>query len=210
MSSEAQRKDLLSQLFVVLLIGLAYQEMIEPVRNTIRSQGVTFSLLALSATFFLTSLRFFIGAQLHLVDKSITRPRTPIWIIDFMVIIFEMILFIFLGGLTSMEANQNAHFNFLQILMAIYAIDILWVLNQYLLGWIVPSLAREQIPWQWAVINLAALLFLSPIFVFRIGAFSDLGLAIMLLVNVVAFVVDVFVVDVFYVVKEPKTPIVIT
>jgi biotin transporter BioY len=206
-SDLADRKDLLSQLFVVLLIGLAYQEMIRPVRDWVRAYGVTYSVLVLTAAFFLTSLRFFIGAQLHLVDESITRPRSPIWIMDFMVIAFEMILFIFLGGLTSVNANANAHYDFLEILILILAVDILWVVAQFVLGLLSSKMSRADIPWKWATINLASLLLLGVIYLLGLSPFSTLGLSIIFAVSALAFIFDVFVVDYFNVVKDPKTPL---
>lgn len=207
MTKLAERKDLLAQLFIVVLIGLAYQEMVPPVRDTVRLQGVTFHLAALFSIFVLTSLRFFIGAQLHLIDESITRPRSAIWMFDFLVSVVVMIVFIFLGGLTSVEANEGATFDFVQLLALIYVIDVVWVLLQFVLSKISQRWYRSAIPWQWALINLAALAVIVPLYLAERDIFSVRSLAILLVVNAAAFVLDVFVVDYFSVVKEPKVPI---
>lgn len=206
-SKQVERRDLLAQLFIVVLIGLAYQEMIPPVRDSLGSQGITFPIFVLFSVFFLTSLRFFIGAQLHLIDESITGSRSAIWIFDFMVIVFEMIIFIFLGGLTSVEANIGAHFDFIQLLAFIYVVDVVWVAFQFVLSRASQRWYRADVPWQWAVINLVALAIIVPLYLSKIGIFTNLSLAILLIVNAVAFVLDVLVVDYFSVVKGPSDPV---
>lgn len=206
-SKQIERRDLLAQLFIVVLVGLAYQEMVPPVRDAVRLNGITFPVFVLFTVFFLTSLRFFIGAQLHLIDESIAGSRSAIWMFDFIIIAFEMILFIFLGGLTSLQANTNAHFDFVQLLMAIYVVDIIWVVVQTGLSKVSERWYRSAVPWQWAAINLGALAIIAPVYYSQIGPFSDLGLAILLAVNIVAFVLDVLVVDYFSIVRERSVPI---
>lgn len=204
MTRQAERRNLLAQLFVVLLIGLAYQEMIPPVRDTVRQQGITFPTIALFAVFFLTSLRFFIGAQLHLVDENITRGGSYVWLFDFIIIAFEMIIFVFLGGLTSLQANAGAHFDFVQLLMFIYVVDILWVVLQFALEKAHSNWARASIPWKWAAINLGALVIIVPVYFSTVGAFTTLGLWILLIVNTIAFVLDVIQVDYFNVMRPSE------
>src|SRR3972149_10919931 len=207
MSKQADRKNLLAQLFVVLLIGLAYQEMIPPIRDDVRAFGLTFPPLALFLVFFLTSLRFFIGAQLHLVDEAITEAGPFIWLFDFIFIAFEMIIFVFLGGLTTLAANTEAHFDFIQLLMFIYGVDVLWVAGQFLLAKLHSGFHREQVPWKWAAINLVAIALIAAVYNSAIGGFSQAGLWALLVINAIAFILDVIIVDYFRVVR-PSEPLI--
>src|SRR3989304_2628517 len=161
MSKQADRKNLLAQLFVVLLIGLAYQEMIPPIRDDVRAFGLTFPTLAL--------------------------------------------FFVFLGGLTTLAANTEAHFDFIQLLMFIYGVDVLWVAGQFLLAKLHSGFHREQVPWKWAAINLVAIALIAAVYNSAIGGFSQAGLWALLVINAIAFILDVIIVDYFRVVR-PREP----
>ena len=38
---KAEKRNLLSSFFITVLIGLAYQEMVSPVRESVRASGIT-------------------------------------------------------------------------------------------------------------------------------------------------------------------------
>jgi hypothetical protein len=191
------RRNLLSQLFVVLLVGLAYQEMVAPVSDTLHTRGWEWGTFALVVTFLLTSLRFFFGAQLHLVDENLLKLDGRIWFTDFTIISLEMLVLIFLGGVASVDATQTAAIGFYEYLMALLVIDIAWVVAfQWLPGKLFASW-RRTVMWKWAVLNGSLLV---PVLVLRYvmpHPYDLLALAVLALLNVVVFVLDVFWADYF-------------
>jgi CDP-diglyceride synthetase len=57
---QAEKRNLLSSFFITVLIGIAYQEMIAPVRESVRASGITLGTSILMAVFFLTGIRFWL------------------------------------------------------------------------------------------------------------------------------------------------------
>jgi hypothetical protein len=131
---QTEKRNLLSSFFITVLIGLAYQEMITPVRDSVRASGITSGTSLLMAVFFLTSIRFFMGNQLHLVSKSMINMPGIVWFYDLMVIICQSVVLILLGGVSSVEANHNIKIGFMDLLIALYAIDVVWIASQWLCG----------------------------------------------------------------------------
>jgi len=191
-----ERRNLLAQLFVVLLLGVAYQEMISPIKSVIRVEGFSTEAVVFFGVFFLTSLRFFIGAQLHLVNESLLKMRSGVWFFDFMIIIFEMVIFIFLGGVASFDAGRLAGIDFFELLMTVYIVDIFWVILQVALGKIFSSWKRSFIPLKWALINLGALLSTALLYCSS-AVYSGAGMIIFGAVNAIAFIIDIFFIDYF-------------
>jgi hypothetical protein len=62
------KRKLISSIFITMLIGISYKEMLAPVSNSVRASGFTAGTMFLAIIFFLTSMRFFIGNQLHLLS----------------------------------------------------------------------------------------------------------------------------------------------
>ena len=106
--------------------------------------------------FFLTSMRFFIGNQLHLLNESLTRMPGNVWLYDLMVIIAQSVAFIFLGGVCSPEANRSAKIGFVEILIVIYVIDVLWIVSQWIIGRLKAEYKREFVPWVWGILNISS------------------------------------------------------
>lgn len=200
--SQAEKRNLLSSFFVVVLIGLAYQEMIPPVRDSVRSLGVTFQTLALFSIFFMTSVRFFIGNQLHLTSDSLIKMPGFIWLYDLIVIISQCVLFIFMAGVTTLVQNQNARIGFFAILASIYMIDVVWIISQWLLGKINKNWRRGFIPWAWAILNTVLIIAILVSDYSIHDLYSNIGLIVMLLVNLTGFIFDVLLVDYYKVINE--------
>jgi len=142
-------------------------------------------------------VRCFIGVQLHLVEKSLLAIKGRVWFYDFLIILFEMLLFIFLGGVTSLEANKDTAVDFFEFLMAIYLLDILWVITQSLFGIIFTGWRRSFIPWYWAVLNSVALILIFLIYNLSPDPFATFPLLIFGAINVLAFISDVILVEYF-------------
>jgi hypothetical protein len=196
---QVARRNLITSIFVALLIAIAYQETVSPVRSSIRESGITLGTMSLFIVFFLTSLRFFIGGVLHLMNKNLYR-RGTVWFYDFMIIVLECTILIFLGGNSAAEENRIARLDFVQLLILLYVVDILWIISQWFMGRVANSWHREFIPWGWCILNTALLAGITLLNVWAHGTYSNWGYALLLAMNIAAFVVDVVLMDYFTIV----------
>lgn len=191
----AEKRNLISSVFITMLIGLAYQEMLTPVRQSIRSSGLTLGTTLLVLIFFFTSMRFFIGNQLHLLSDMLVRMRGDVWFYDFLVITAQTILLAFLGGVSSAELCKVTRIGFVEILMALYITDITWVVSQWIIGTLFHSWHREFVPWAWAVLNTILVISILILKMSIHDVCSNIGLILLGVVNGLAFVVDIILVD---------------
>jgi len=192
---QAERRNMMSSFFVTLLIGLAYEQMASPVRESISVSGITFGTFALVATFFVVSIRFFVGNQLHLLSESLTKIPGLAWLYDLIVIILQSTLLVFIGGDTTIKQNQGASIGFAGLLIALYVIDVLWIVSQWALGKLIPGWKRAFIPWVWGILNTALVVCVVFLSIIIKDIYSTTGLAWLLVLNFLAFVVDVILVD---------------
>jgi hypothetical protein len=96
LDSSARTRNELTLMFIGVMVAIAYEQMVSPVRRSVLIDGLSLPTCALVVTFLATTLRFFIGALLHLYDMA----KDPLsWLIDFLVIFFECLIMIFMGGL---------------------------------------------------------------------------------------------------------------
>jgi hypothetical protein len=190
-----ERRNLISSVFVAMLLGIAYQEMLNPVRDSVRTSGLKAVNVFLALSFFFTSIRFFIGNQLHLLSESSASIRGDIWLYDFLVIVIQSIFICFLGGVSSEEVNRITHVTFFDILIILYLLDISWVVSQAILGKFIVAWRRPSIPWPWAALNaslLAGTLLIRHTFMDLFGFWS---LATLMGLNIVGFIIDIMMLD---------------
>lgn len=192
---QIERRNFLSSIFVVILIGLAYQEMVAPVRESVRVSGITLGTVVLFTIFFLTSMRFFMGNQLHLMSDSLVKMKGVVWFYDLMVIIFQTTIMVFLGGEASVEASRTAQIGFVELLIALYAVDVLWIISQWVLGKTVKGWRRSFIPWAWGILNSLLILSMILLSLFVNDIYSNTGLIWLGILNIIGFIVDVLLVD---------------
>ena len=195
-AQQIRNKNLLSSFFITLLITSAYGEMTLSIKDAIQTDAFNLEIMFLPAVFFFVSVRFFVGNQLHLLDDSLAKLPGLVWLYDLMVIICQCIILFLLGGLTSAEGNRSVPITFLDLLILLYVIDVLWIVSQWALKKVFRSWNREFIPWAWAILNsvLIGLFFLLD-FVFADVISSRIGLISLLLLSVLGFVVDVVLID---------------
>jgi hypothetical protein len=195
MNRQIDKRNLISSFFITVLIGIAFKEMIDTIKNPIINNGITINNSFLGLTFFLVSIRFFIGNQLHLFSDSFLKTPGLLWLFDLIVIIAESIILIFLGGLCIVDKNLNIRIGFKEFLVMLFSIDVFWVFTQWLFGKIIKTWERITIPWDWAKLNgiLLVLLLLSDIIFDNI--YSDLGLVFLMITNLIAFIFDVILID---------------
>lgn len=199
--TSADKRNLLSSVFIGLLLALAYQEMVPPARESFRSDGPTFGLAILLSIFFLTTMRFFIGAILHLVSDDLVKLPGGHWFIDFMVISVEMTIIIFMGGLVSIDANRSAKFGFFGLLTLLYLVDVLWIFGQWLAGKVKPDLKRPFIPSRWGYLNTVLIVVMLVAFLLWRDLYAFPALIVLGIANVGAFVVDVILIDQYKVLR---------
>lgn len=192
----ATKRNLISSIFIAVLIGIGFQETVSPVRESFRASGFTLGTAALLTIFFLTSLRFFIGNQLHLMNERLTTLPGWIWFYDFAVVVLQCGILIFIAGNTSVKENELARLDFITLLILLYVIDILWIGSQWLTGRIRQEWKRPMVPWAWCILNMGLIASLTIIRYFSGDSqYSDIAMVLFLLANVVAFVVDVILID---------------
>jgi hypothetical protein len=192
---QIEKRNLLSSFFITLLIALAYQEMITPVRESVRASGITLGTSLLVAVFFLTTMRFFVGNQLHLLSDSLVRMPGLVWLYDLMVIIIQSVVLVFLGGVSSVEVNRSITIDFVHLLIALYIIDVAWIISQCVLGKIMSPWQREFIPWAWAILNSVLVVCIIMLNFLISDLYSTIGLIWLFVLNLVGFLVDVVLVD---------------
>jgi len=192
---QIEKRNLLSSFFVTLLIALAYQEMITPVRESVRTSGFTLETFLLMSVFFLTTMRFFVGNQLHLLSESLVTMPGLVWFYDLMIIIIQSVVLTFLGGVSSVEANRQTPVDFVQLLIILYVIDVAWIISQWILGKILPKWRRVFIPWAWGILNSILVICIQAFRFFVNDIYSTFGIVVLFVLNLIGFIVDVVLVD---------------
>lgn len=189
------RRQTIASLFIVVLLGIAYQEMLSPVRDEIRSKGFSISIVFFVLTFFCISMRFFIGNQLHLMCEGVKTLRGDIWLRDFFIIIIEAIFICFLGGVSAPAINEHIPVNFYHLIVIICGIDVAWVLLQWMSGMAWTRWKADFIPWSWAVLNTIVAALTLLIYWRAKDPFGSGPAVAVFAVNLAAFFVDIVLID---------------
>jgi len=189
----------LAGIFITALIAIAYQEMVNVVRDSVREHGITFGTTALAIIFSLTTIRFLVGNQLHLISEAVQSMPGPLWFYDLIIIMAQTVAMIFLGGLASLEISLRLHIAFFDILAVVFILDIFWILSQWVLGRLITGCKRSFVPWGWLWLNIAMTAGLIGAYAIcgKDAMYSDLGLTLILAANILAFAVDIFLLDYF-------------
>jgi len=190
-----EKRNTVATVFITILMGMAYVEMFEPIRESVRHNGFTWPTILLALTFFFLSMRFFVGNQLHLMNQNVVSMRGDMWLYDFLLITFETILLCFLGGLMSIEVNHSTKINFVQLMLFLYAVDVAWVLSLWVIGLVAKKWRRTYVPWAWAILNTFVFISIFLLYHFMPDIFSLLGLLLLFLINIFAFFLDIFLID---------------
>lgn len=199
-AQQVEKRNLLSSFFVTILVAMAYQEMILVVKELVRADRFGLEALLLPITFFFVSVRFFVGNQLHLLSDNLTDLPGLAWLYDLMVIITQSIVLVLLGGATSNESPTSA-IQFIDYMILLYVVDVLWIVTQWLIGRFAPDWRRSFVPWAWAILNTVLVVALFVLGVaFGAGIHTGPGLLCVAGLNILAFVIDVVLVDYYKVI----------
>jgi hypothetical protein len=194
--TQEEKRNVVSSIFVTLLVGIAFREATRPTLDSINEMGITWEVLILLVAFFLTTMRFFIGNQLHLLSQSLLQKAGIVWFFDFAVIVVQSFILTLLGATSSAKSSLGQRVGFLEFLLLLYALDVLWIASQWLMGKLFGATwQRDFIPWAWAVLNFSSTVVFSLIKALTTNVYSGLPLLVIGLVSVIAFTVDVVLVD---------------
>lgn len=81
------------------------------------------------------------------------------------------------------------------MLILLYVVDILWISSQWFIGAIFPLWHRDAIPWPWAALNAVLTICISLSALRVADPYSLKGTALLLVISIVGYVVDVLMVD---------------
>jgi len=192
--TQSEKRNLVSSVFITILLGVAYQEMVGPAKASLQLSGLSLGLIAYFSIFILTTLRFFIGSQIHISDH-LMQMGGKLWFFDLTFISLEMTVMIFMASVSSPDASKIARIPFSHYLITLYSIDVAWIMLQWILAKIWSSWERSFFPWAWALLNSILILLVISIPPIFGGIDTPSGLIAFLTINSVAFVIDVFLVD---------------
>ena len=195
MKNQEERRRRLGSYFITLLIGLSYPQLIGAVQNSLVNTGLSWTTLILPLTYFFISVRFYVGNHVILESDDIVVSEGFNWLYDLMIIMAQSIMLIFLASTSSVEASRKTDIDFFEILIALYVVDISWILSQTLIGRIFPKLRRSSVPYGWALLNAAMVISMVVAKLIIVDIYSTPGLIALFVLNLAAFVVDMVLLD---------------
>ena len=186
-------RTLISSFFITVLTGLAIENSIEPLWIVVK-EGLKNIDLLLGYIFFITTIRFFVGNQLHLYHfEKKSSSNDLMWILDFLFILSEHILLIFAAKSCSIDISTESFGNFFNFILLIILVDIFWVLVQFITNILWVDWKRK-IPWPWFIINsltILSFLVISNYFI----CYSRIGLISCTTIFTIAAIADLYYVD---------------
>ena len=194
-AAAARPLDLVTAVFVSILVGLAFAEMLACLRDAIRKHGIRIDDMLVFLTFFLTGVRFFIGNQLYLSSMSLEKGQEVLWFYDFIVLTLISVMLVMMGSVSSVEGNESSKIGIYPMLIGLYVSDVLWIGSHKFLSVAGLSSRSAPPPLEWAVLNIALILSVLVIAVLaRRNLYSRRALAALGFVNGAAFIVDLYLV----------------
>jgi hypothetical protein len=184
------RRRELASFLVTMLAGIAYGKTFDAGRPF----EVSLESLLLLGSFFLIATRFFIGNLPVLLSGG---NGGMAWFYDLLVITVQSSLLIVLAGVSPVAANLGGDMGFVEWMLALYLMDIVWIASKVLPGRGTLSWREADVPWPWFWLNviLSLATFIFDRWIFE-GAMYSRGAIIFLFVsNALGFLFDVLVAD---------------
>ena len=135
------------------------------------------------------------GNQLHLMSEALLRMKGEVWFYDLIVIILQTTIMVFLGGVSSVEASRDAKIGFVELIIALYALDVIWIFSQWAIGKVSRTWQRNFIPWAWGALNTILIVALIVLRLSVSDVYANNGLIWFGALNGIAFFIDVMLVD---------------
>jgi cation transport ATPase len=186
-----ERRALIASVYVSALLAVAFQEAVDAVKGVVQESGFHWYSLAVFVVFFLTATRFLIGNLKHL-HRERELPEW-LWLVDFVVISVESIVLIFMGGVASVPFPRRS--TFYDLILALFVIDLGWMLGQWILGEINAGWAHKRPHLAWAWLNAGLLVTIGILWLIRTDLYDVPTLAVFLALAVAGFVLDIFLFD---------------
>jgi hypothetical protein len=196
-------RALVSQILIGTLASVAFGVAVPPVSAAFHDHGLSINSSALFAIFFLTQFRFLLGDLMHLQSDEFGDEDSGMnWTVDLFFIIGESVVLIFIASNTSISQSITAHFGFFDLLIFLYGLDVVWLgliwfldrlpMPRNISGY--PFRRKGEIKIKWAVLNIVlGVLTYSVGVVGRHEPYTAVSLWILVMINVGAFIVDIFV-----------------
>lgn len=191
----ARKRKNLGSLFLTVLVGLSYPELISTINKPINSGDILLADVLLPVTFFFISVRFYIGNYLFLESDAVDELHGFNWLFDVIIIMLQSLVIIYLAKTASLEASKSSVVGFIDLLIVLYSIDVAWILCQWLFGLIYPTLRRRSVPWGWAVLNVAIVVAMFACDALIGNVYSQAGVIAIMVINLAGFAVDVVLLD---------------
>lgn len=103
-----ERRVALATISVSMLLAFAFEQMASGIIETFSRQQLTLGAYALIVVFITTSVRFFIGNQLHLISDDWKQPHPRfLWMADYIIVIFQTIVIVVWAHLCSPHLNRG-------------------------------------------------------------------------------------------------------
>lgn len=191
----------LSEFFVIVLIGVAYEAAVEPVAEALRHRNHLFGTLLLLFIFVTVTFRFLVGNFHHLNSPHWNVTPRYVLLYDMCWIGVESVAMIFLGAFTSIESNETAHahdsVDYAILLMVLFGLDMIWIFTQWCLDRMSRTFGIGQwqrahgIPWHWFAINFVPIFILLALKCLKQDVLSERVLFALAVINLGTFVFDV-------------------
>ncbi len=140
--------------FIGLLIAIAFQEMVAPVKASLDRSGITFNDIALSTAFFVLATATFLFGQYNLLFVAYQGFE---WLANFLFYTLECLLFIFLGGETTVSASKLGRFGFFDYLLVYFVLETVWNLLTLVRNALKHDSAAIEAQFPYVVVTVVAL-----------------------------------------------------
>jgi hypothetical protein len=201
-NSSADKRILIASIFVVILLGIAFDQMFSVMIPLLKNHTLQFGDITLCLIFLITTFRFFIGNQLHLLNEEVVMLRGVLWMYDLLMITLQTLMLVVLGSMSVLHSNEVRP-DFFSYICVLYGIDIFWILSIWLIGVLVPHMRRATIPWPWLILNLVLTVCIVITQSLFDSVYEPLPLMILAFMNGIAFLLDILLIDIHRVLDAP-------
>jgi hypothetical protein len=134
-----ERRSQAATIFIGFLIGLAFQEAVGPVRDSIRAHGVAFAPTVLFLVFFVRGLITFLIGYYSEVFSQFQGLR---WLLRYFLFVAASVILIFMASVASVDASREARYGFIDLFFVFSVIMVLW--NLVDLEWVYRTRQTEE------------------------------------------------------------------
>jgi large-conductance mechanosensitive channel len=147
-----ERRNNIVAVFLGVLLGVAYDQMAPQLVDSVANPGCeNLGTLMLFVTFLTITIDFFITNYVHLTSLT---GRHGVWLNDFLFVVIETTIFVFLGTVCSVQKSSTSKIGFVGLLVAVTLVDTVWITIRHAIGWVSYSWKEHAPPLGWAISDL--------------------------------------------------------